>query len=194
MVRRSTWILLGVLAAIVVAYAGWQRFAPAPEPATPTGAPASPWAVLPEQVESIRIANLAQPAVVVAKRDPQEGWRMLAPVVGAADVGRIEAALAGVLAPSVRQTIDGATDLEAFGLAPAQYRLTLLLVDGTARSMDVGAIDPTGSVFYAQVPGEDRVLLVSRFSLEDLLGMTESPPYPLATETPTVEPGATATP
>lgn len=194
MVRRSTWILLGVLAATVVVYAGWQRFAPAPALATPTGAPASPWAVLPEQVESIRIANLAQPAVVVAKRDPQEGWHMLAPEVGAADVGRIEAALAGVLAPSVRQTIDGETDLESFGLAPAHYRLTLLLVDGTARSMDVGALDPTGSGYYAQVPGEDRVLLVNRFSLEDLLGMTESPPYPLATETPAVEPTAAATP
>jgi hypothetical protein len=128
------------------------------------------------------------------RRDPQLAWRMLAPTTGGADAGRVEAALTAVLAPVVQQSLDLATDLEPFGLAPAHYRITLLMTDGTAHSMDVGIVDPTGSVYYVQVPGDGRVLMVSRFSLEDLLGLLETPPYPLPTETPTAPTGPTETP
>ena len=193
MVRRTTWILLCAFVIVLAAYAGWQRFGPAPVEAIPTAGPQSPWSVSPEQVDSIRLTGLADPAVVVVRRDPEIGWRMLAPAVGGADAGRIEAALTSVLAPVVAQVLDPAEDLVPFGLSPAMYRLTLLMVDGTAHSMEVGAVDPTGSVYYAQVPGETRVLMVSRFSLEDLLGLLEAPPYPLPTETPPA-PGATGTP
>ena len=194
MVRRTTWILLAAFAVVVLAYAGWQRFVPAPVEATPTFRPDSPWSISPEQVESIRLTALADPAVVVVRRDVDAGWRMLAPAIGAADAGRIEAALIAVLAPVVVQVIDPAPDLEPFGLSPARYRMTLLMVDGTAHSMDVGAVDPTGSVYYVQLPGEARVFMVSRFSLEDLLGLLQAPPYLLPTETPPAAPDATETP
>jgi hypothetical protein len=193
MVRRTTWILLGAFVVVLAAYAGRHRFAPEPIEAIPTAGPESPWSVSPEQVETIRITGLAHPALVVVKRDPEAGWRMLAPAIGGADAGRIEAALTSVLAPVVAQAIDPA-DLAPFGLSPAGYRLTLLMVDGTAHSMDVGAVDPTGSVYYVQIPGESQVLMVSRFSLEDLLGLLEAPPYPLPTETPLPGSGATGTP
>jgi len=194
MVRRTTWILLGAFAVVVLAYGGWRRFAPAPAEATPTAGPDSPWSISPEQVESIRLSDLSDPAVVVLRRDLESGWRMLAPAIGAADAGRVEAALTAVLAPVVSQTLDPPPDLEPFGLSPAHYRMTLLMVDGTAHSMDVGAVDPTGSVYYVQVPGDGRVLMVSRFSLEDLLGLLGTPPYPIPTETPEMAPAATETP
>jgi len=63
MVRRTTWILLAAFAVVVLAYAGWQRFVPAPVEATPTFGPDSPWSISPEQVESIRLTALADPAV-----------------------------------------------------------------------------------------------------------------------------------
>ena len=194
MVRRTTWILLGAFAVVVLAYAGWRRFAPAPAEATPTAGPDSPWSISPEQVESIRLTDLSDPAVVVLKRDLETGWRMLAPAIGGADAGRVEAALTAVLAPVVAQALDPVPDLEPFGLSPAHYRMTLLMVDGTAHSMDVGVVDPTGSVYYVQVPGDGRVLMVSRFSLEDLLGLLGTPPYPLPTETPEIAPAASETP
>jgi len=194
MVRRTTWILLGAFAVVVLAYAGWRRFAPAPAVATPTAGPESPWSISPEQVESIRLTDLSDPAVVVLRRDLETGWRMLAPAIGGADAGRVEAALTAMLAPVVAQALDPAPDLEPFGLSPAQYRMTLLMVDGTAHSMDVGAVDPTGSVYYVQVPGDGRVLMVSRFSLEDLLGLLGTPPYPLPTETTEMAPAASETP
>src|SRR3990172_2065305 len=63
MVRRTSWIVLGAFAVVVLAYGGWRRFAPAPAEATPTAGPDSPWSISPEQVESIRLSDLADPAV-----------------------------------------------------------------------------------------------------------------------------------
>jgi hypothetical protein len=185
MVRRSTWILLAVLAVALLAFLGWRRGVPGRLEPTVTPGPESPWSISADHVESVRVTDLTGPTVVVLRRDPSEGWRMLAPVLGPADAGRIEAAVAGVLAPAVRQDLAAVQDLEPFGLAPARYRVTLLMTDGTARSMDVGELDPTGSVYYVAVPGDDRVLMISRFSVEELLGLIDSPPYPPATATPT---------
>jgi hypothetical protein len=186
MVRRSTWILLGALAAAALAFFGWRAYGPEPAEPTPTLAPESPWSVLAEQVESIRVVDLAGSAVIVVERDAVDGWRVETPRAGPADAGSVEVALTSALAPVVRQVLPGGTGLEPFGLAPAQFRLTLFTADGGAHSLDVGAIDPTGSVYYAQEPGDGRVLLVSRFSLEGLLGMLTAPPF-LATETPAPE-------
>lgn len=194
MVRRTTWVLLGAFAVVLLAYAGRQRFAPPPIEATPTAGPESPWSISPEQVDSIRLVGLTDSAVLVLRRDQESGWRMLTPASGGADAGRVEVALTAVLAPVVAQTLDRPTDLNGFGLSPALFRLTLLMADGTAHSMDVGAVDPTGSVYYVQVPGDERVLMVSRFSLEDLLGLLEMPPYPLPTETSAASPQAVGTP
>jgi hypothetical protein len=184
MVRRSTWILLAALAGAALIVFGWNRFAPAPVEPTPTASPESPWSLLPEQVDSIRIVDLSGSAVVTVRRDPTSGWRLLSPTPGEADAGRVEAALTGALAPVVRQILAAGTDLEPYGLAPARFRLTLLMIDGTARSMEVGDLDPTGSVYYAMLPGDGRVLLISRFGLEDLLSLAAEPPYPPPTETP----------
>src|SRR3972149_2498379 len=122
MVRRMPWIMLGAFSVVVLAYAGWRRFAPAPAEATPTAGPESPWSISPEQVESIRLTDLADPAVVVLQRDLEAGWRMLAPAIGGADAGRIEAALTAMLAPVVAQAIDPAPGLEPFGLPPGRAR------------------------------------------------------------------------
>jgi len=194
MVRRTTWILLGVFAAAALLYFGGIRLAAGSPEATPTELPGSPWSLLAEQVESIRVTDLSASDLVVVKRDPTEGWRMLAPALSAAEAGRIEAALASALAPTVRQTLAAGADLGPYGLDPARFRLTLLMVDGTSRSIDVGDLDPTGSVYYARLPGEGRILMVSRFSLEDLLTLVAVPPYPVPTETPGADPGLTPVP
>jgi hypothetical protein len=193
-VRRSTWILLAALAVVAAAYLGWSRYAPPPLEATPTATPESPWQLAAEQVDSIRISDLSRSVVFAGTRDPEQGWRMLSPEVGGADTGRVEAALAGILAPVIRQSLAAGVALEPYGLAPAQFRVTLLLADGTTHSMDIGRVDPTGSVYYAMLPGDGRVLMVSRFSLEDLLGLVAEPPYPPPAETPSMAPDAPPTP
>lgn len=187
MVRRSTWILLAVLGVLVVAYFAWQQYAPA-ETDAPVATAETLWTVPAEQVDTVRVVGLDGSRVVLARRDPEVGWRLLLPVAGAGGAGMIEMGLASLASPAVDQRISDPGDLAPFGLDPAAYRLTLILRDGTARSADIGALDPTGSVFYVRLPGANDVLMVSRFALEDALGWLA--------ETPLAEPavGPTGTP
>src|SRR3972149_602607 len=134
MVRRTTWIMLGAFAVVVLAYAGWRRFAPAPAEATPTAGPESPWSISPEQVESIRLTDLADPAVVVLQRDLETGWGMLAPAIGGADAGRIEAPLTAMLAPVAAQGSQAPRREGRVGRRIPRGRVRRLMVDGTAHS------------------------------------------------------------
>jgi hypothetical protein len=93
-------------------------------------------------------------------------------------------ALAGMLAPAVRQSLEHPGDLADFGLAQPQAQVTVIMVDGTSRSLDVGSLDPTGSVYYVRLAEGGTVDMVSRYSLDDLLGLIQDPPYPAPTATP----------
>jgi hypothetical protein len=187
MVRRSTWILLGVLSVLVVAYLAWRRDAPA-ETEPPTAVAETLWTVPSEQIDTVRIIDLQGNRMVLARRDPEVSWRLQYPVVGAGDSAAIEMGVASLASPSVRQRIAVPSDLAAFGLDPAAYRVTLILRDGTARSADVGGLDPTGSVFYVLLPGADEVVMVSRFALEDALGLLAETPLAQPTVGPTGTP------
>ncbi len=110
---------------------------------------------------------------------------MSAPRTGEADAGRIEMALAGMLAPAVHQSVEDPGDLAEFGLAQPQARVTFIMVDGTSRSLEVGSLDPTGSVYYVRLAEASAVDMVSRYSVDDLLGLIKDPPYPAPTATPT---------
>jgi len=194
MVRRTTWILLGVLAVVAVAYGLWRRASAQKVDAEPTAAPVQLWSLTADQIETLRLVNLSSGRLLVVRRDPLAGWQMTAPRIVEADSGRIEMALGWLLAPDVRQSLEDPGDLSAFGLEPPQARLTVLLKDGASRTLEVGRIDPTGSVYYVRLPGGSAVALVSRYGVDDLLGLIEDPPYLPATPTPSAAPQATAMP
>lgn len=187
MVRRSTWILLGVLGVLALAYFAWERFAP-DDAEAPTATAEILWTVMAEQVDTVRVVDLQGRRVVLARRDPDLGWRLVSPVAGAGDSGAIEMGVASLTSPGVRQRIADPGDLAAFGLAPAAYRVTLILRDGTARSADVGELDPTGSVYYVIVPGAMDIVMVSRFALEEALGWLAEAPLAQPTVGPTGTP------
>jgi len=194
MIRRTTWILLGFLVIAGIGYAVLRQMeakAPAGEPAALTE---TLWNLIAEQVDSVRLVDPASSRLIVIGRDPQSGWRMSAPRRGEADAGRIEIALAGLLAPAVREALEDPGDLAAFGLAPPQARITVIMVDGTSRSLEVGSLDPTRSVYYVRLSEASEVEMVSRYSMDDLLGLIQDPPYPLPTSTPTGVAGETAIP
>jgi len=184
MVRRSTWLLLAALAVSILGYLAWQRSAETGSDIQPESPPEFVWSVLAEDVRAVRVVDLVAGRVFVVRREAETGWRMVAPAIAEADAGRVEAAVAGVLSPSIRQSLPESDDLAAYGLAPAAYRVSLFLSDGTVKSIDVGSLDPTGSVYYVQAPGDPRILMITRFSLEDLLGLVAEPPLVEPTATP----------
>ncbi len=194
MIRRTTWILLGFLVLVGIGYAVLQQGAGTPA----AGEQASPtedlWTLVAEQVDTVRLVDPASHALVVVRRDPQSGWRMVAPRIGEADAGRIEMALAGILAPAVRQSLEEPGNLADFGLAQPQAQITVIMVDGSSRSLDVGSLDPTGTVYYVRLADAGAVDMVSRYSMDDLLGLIQDPPYPVPTGTPSAVSEGTVVP
>lgn len=194
MIRRTTWVLLGALAVVVVGFVALGRLSPAgSDEATATPAE-TVWTLAGEEIESFRVVDRVEGKLVVLARDPEHGWRMLAPSIGPADAGRVEMALASLLSPRVRQRLGGPEDLQVFGLDPVGKSVTVFLQDGTTRTLEIGDVDPTGSVYYVRRQGEADLLLVARFSLDEVLGFLAEPPVSEPTATPSLDPAATGTP
>ena len=185
MVRRTTRILLGVLGLTALGYAAWQWSGAPTSDVEPTAAAVQLWNLNADQVETVRIVGPRDGNLLVVRRDPASGWRMLAPRIAQADAGRIELALEWLLAPPIRDALEEPGDLASFGLQPPQARLTVIFEDGRSRSLDIGALDPTGSVYYVRLPENPQVAMVSRYGVDDLLGLIEDPPYTPETPTPT---------
>ncbi len=191
MIRRTTWILLAVLAAAIGGYLALRQPPAGLELPLPTPQETA-WTLSAEQVVSFRVLDRASASVVVLKRDSVEGWRMLAPAVGPADPGRVEMTLASLLAPPVRQRLAEPEDPAAFGLDLPGRSVTIFLADGTTATLEIGDLDPTGTVYYVRVQGASGILLLTRFGLDDVIGLLSDPPFPPATPTP--EPEATVAP
>lgn len=184
MIRRTTWILLGVLAVVAVGYAALGRLSPAESDQATATPEETVWTLAGEEIESFRVVDPAESRVVLLARDPEAGWRLLAPAIGPADAGRVEMALASLLSPRVRQRLEEPEDPQAFGLDPVARTVTVFLKDGTTRTLEIGAVDPTGSVYYVRRQGEAGLLLVARFSLDEVLGLLAEPPVSEPTATP----------
>jgi hypothetical protein len=83
-------------------------------------------------------------------------------------------------------------DLAAFGLDQPAKKITVTFQDATQQELLIGRSDPTGSVVYAQVLGGTDVLLISKFGLDEVLGLLD--PIPVATPTATATAASTAAP
>jgi hypothetical protein len=188
MIRRTTWVLLALLVLVAVGYAALRLPATPPLASAPTAAEGQLWTLSADQVDTLRLVDRSDGGLLVVQRDPQSGWRMTAPRVDEADSGRIELALAWLLAPGVSQWLEDTSDLAAFGLEPPRAQFSVTLNDGSGRSIDVGRLDPTGSVYYVRLAGSSEVAMVSRYGVDDLLALIEDPPLAPAT----IEPAGSA--
>ena len=169
MVRRSTWILLAVLGVLAVGFAVWQRTQRTGTEEPPAGNETL-WDIPTDQIQSVRVQNLSTGDFVLVRRDPELGWKLVAPDPGPGDSGRIEMGVASLASLRIRQRFDRPSNLDGFRLNPPSDRLTLILADGTSRSIEIGGTDPTGTVYYVRLPGTPEVLMVGRSTLEEALG------------------------
>lgn len=187
MVRRPTWILLGVLAVVALATFAWPAARPAVEDEALPPVEAL-WDVPSDEIDSVRVVDLASGAVLLARRDADVGWRLQSRGGSPADSGRVEMGVASLDSPGIVQRLAEPEAPESFGLDPAAYRVSLFLGDGSARSVDIGRIDPTGSAYYVRLPGAADVLLVSRYMLDDVLGWLGDLPIAEPTAVPSGTP------
>ena len=191
MIRRTTWILIGLLAAAVVGALVWtRRTPPAETDLTPT--PQAIWEVDSASIRSIRIEDAVSGSIVEVERNVEESWHVVQPTPGPADVGRVERGAVWLSLPRPAAVLRDVEDLAAFGLDEPSKKIVVVFQDGSQKELNVGKTDPTGSVVYVQEPGSRDILLIRRFGLDEVLGLLD--PIPLAAPTATSTPAETETP
>jgi hypothetical protein len=195
MIRRSTWIFLGLFVAVLAFAWGFQRYqAQRKANTTPTAAVDSQ-AILDLQessVANLRVENDQGQAIVLG-RDTEGLWTVLEPQGGGkTDTGRAESAMTQLLSLRSQFALEMPDNLQEYGLLNPAYTITLTLNGGEKHILQVGMEAPAVSGYYIRLDNGPP-LVVSKFSLDPVLEMIENPPY-AATETPLILPDESGTP
>ena len=115
-------------------------------------------------------------------RNAEGAWALNQPLEAAVEQGSSEAIASQVLTMRILEKIDE-IDLDLVGLRDPAYILTVEFSNGTERSAHIGVVTPSESGYYVQDSSEGNVLIISKSSVDTLLGLLNTPPY-LETPTP----------
>jgi len=188
--KRSTWILILVLAAAIGIYFWLNSTPELPAlPSLPTQTSQPP--LLPasgDDLTAIRIFNRQYDIVEVQKSETGI-WNLILPRPGTADPALLNAAVGQLEALQVIAAFDAAPDAEATGLLFPAYTIQLSYATGTETTLLVGSLAPTGRGYYVQLDGSET-FIIGQAGIDALVRLLTSPPY-LPTDVPTEAPSAT---
>jgi hypothetical protein len=192
MIKRSTWILLVILALVVGAYFLIKNQPAKGKTLTPT-ATGSSFLITQAQgvLQSLSISDNKGNKFQM-QRDLSKSWVITAPSSGVADQGLASAAETQVGALSILTQLQTPPDLSVVGLAGPAYTMQLGFVNGSSHKIDVGIISPTGSGYYVRFDG-GKIYVIEKSGIDAILNLLTSPPFP-ATATPVPTPETTITP
>lgn len=144
---------------------------------------------------SIRIEAKTGEAVEVT-RGADEAWALILPIEAKADQAAAEAAASQVTTLRILDSVPD-VDPEIVGLSVPEYTLIIRFTSGVERKAEIGVITPTESGYYVR-NADGEIVIVSKSSLDSLLGLLTNPPY-LETPLPSTPeagtpPDETATP
>jgi len=123
---------------------------------------------------SIRIEAKTGATVEVA-RGADEAWTLILPVEAKADQAAAEAAASQVTTLRILDSIPD-VDPEILGLSSPEYTLIIHFTSGVERKAEIGVITPTESGYYVR-NADGGIVIVSKSSLDSLLGLLTNPPY-----------------
>jgi len=186
-----TWLILVVMALVVaVLYYLLEVREVAPQEADEVE---YVWDLDADQIVGVRVVDHGAQAATVLERDAEVGWQVTEPVSGTAMAVECDV-LAGTLAHmSVGRVIEEPPEGEvaAYGLLTPTYTIEVRLDDGRALRLEVGSHYPGGS-YYARRVGEQTVLMIADYVVDDVVRILEEPPLleatPLPAGIPTVGP------
>ncbi len=190
MIRRSTLIVLIVLAALV-AFSLYLRNQQAKQAARPTPTEGSS-AVFPTTdgaPTGISIQASGGSTVEFA-RDQTGTWIVKQPLAVAADQAASEAAASQVTGLRILSNVQ--LGLDIVGLVTPADTMTVAFASGSTHKLLIGSVTPIQNGYYCQLDG-GPVIVVDKPGIDALLGLLTAPPY-LATLTPVASSTLTAQP
>jgi hypothetical protein len=190
MIRRNTWVLLIILAALVgFAFYLKDQKARSVAQATPTPGSMLLFNSSEGTPNDIKVADSTGTAVEVA-RNSSGTWALKAPTAAAADQGAAEAAATQV--GDLRILSDVQLGPDVVGLDKPSYVITVVFSGGQTHKLTVGSVTPIQDGYYVQEDG-GKIQIAEKQGLDSILGLIKTPPY-AATATPAVSPTPTRQP
>ncbi len=190
MMRRSTWIVLGVFVVLAGFTFFFERYqtnkAGNSATATPTSVPNYLLNLGGATVEDIKIADNTGKSIYLFRDPVSSGWAILGYPADKVDSAKVDQISSQLSTLQVQDTLTETVPLEAIGMAPAAYTITLSTSSGSKVSMLVGTLTAIGSGYYVQNDA-GKLAIVSKTGLEDIINLLNTPPL-LPTATPEVTP------
>jgi hypothetical protein len=196
MVRRSTWIVLGVFAIVVGFAVVFQRYQ-ANQTAntattTPTTAPEYLYNLSGAEVNDIKISD-NQGSTIDLYLDPTSSqWAIRGIPADQADASKIQSLSDQLTSIQVEDALTQTVPLGSIGLESPAYTITLTTSDNTQLVTDVGMQTAIGTGYYVQNK-DGQVVIVNKTALDELLNLLNEPPL-LPTATPSATPTGAMTP
>jgi len=113
--------------------------------------------------------------IVEVARGADEAWALILPIEAKADQAAAEAAASQVTTLRILDSVPD-IDPEIVGLSIPEYTLIIRFTSGVERKAEIGVITPTESGYYVR-NADDGIVIVSKSSLDSLLGLLTNPPY-----------------
>jgi uncharacterized protein DUF4340 len=136
---------------------------------------------------SIRVESKAGEVVELA-RNAENAWALNLPLKASAEQGASEAAASQITTIQITDRLPNINPKDV-GLDAPDYKLTVKFTNNVERIAEIGVVTPTGNGYYAR--SGDEIVIVSKSSIDALIGLLTNPPY-AETLTPSPIP-ATAT-
>ncbi len=205
MIRKSTWILLVIFAALVGLTIYLQKDKEATQELASTFPTASVKTLFSAEEGlpfRIRIESQTGEAVEVV-RNADNVWVLKTPMEAAADQSLVEGAASQITSLRVLTEVQLAPEI--VGLDHPAYILKISFTGGKEHEVEIGSLTPTESGYYVRVD-RGQTVIVAKSGIDSLIGLLTSPPYaetptptvtpepPTETPTPTVEAEVTPTP
>jgi len=195
MVRRPTWIVLGVFALLVGFAWLFQRYqankASNTATTTPTAVPVKLYDLTNSQVKEINIAASAGDKIDLYRDPGSSNWVITDVPVDQADSFKIESISSQLLSLQVQETFTQSLPLASIGLDTPAYTISMTTADGTQLFTYVGSPNAVEDSYYVRVDS-GQVVLVNKVALDDVLNLLKNPPL-LPTATPELTPTETGT-
>lgn len=185
MIRRSTWIVLAMLLALV-GFSFYLRERKASESASATPTNATPPLFEGGGEPTLIRVEGSQGVAIQLSREGTGKWVLNAPREAEADQAAAEAAATQAGALRVLSTVQLGADI--IGLDHPDYTLTLAFGDSVEHKLRIGSLTPIQDGYYAQLD-DGPYQVVDKLGLDELIGLQTAPPYPA-----TATPEASATP
>ncbi len=196
MVRRSTWIVLGIFALLVGFTLLFQRYQANKTDTTATATPTVPPVYLysrgDTQLNDIKIADNTGKYIDLYRDPALASWAIEGVPAEQADTSQIDAISAQLLSLQVQETLTQTLSLAAIGLETPAYTITLTTSAGSTWITYVGIQTAIGSGYYVR-DDSGKVMIVDKTAIDDIISLLQNPPL-LPTATPEVTPTETNSP